>query len=354
MVSTLRTKAADAIDGDEHIKSAESKTAIKEGLNDFIDALKGTLEEGAMDGGAVLNMEPKSLTFVAGGQIADPSKIETGLKKIVEAAAKEDPNTPKVNWSSSTHGDVTYHTFSHPLPPDDKELRQMVGDNVDMAIGVGKKSVYFAFGRDCVAAVNNVIDKSAASPAKAIAPVEMTLALGQMINVAKEFAEPGQKPQIQMIADMLANEANGRDHLRLVTQPIENGLRTRLEAEEGVLRAPWPPRCKPPAVRPRPTNWRLAQFRDNLTSVGRRQTAGAFFVRRRSPSDLRPLASLPFPPCPPSSSPSSAPIAPVLSSKSRRWSPNTAATGSKAAWPISRASSPASSASKRRRRRSTP
>ena len=36
---------------------------------------------------------------------------------------------------------------------------------------------------------------------------------------------------------MLANEANGRDHVRIVKQPIPNGARTRIEVEEGVLRS---------------------------------------------------------------------------------------------------------------------
>ena len=36
---------------------------------------------------------------------------------------------------------------------------------------------------------------------------------------------------------MLAAEAEGRDHILMVVQPVPGGLRTRIEAEEGVLRA---------------------------------------------------------------------------------------------------------------------
>jgi hypothetical protein len=41
----------------------------------------------------------------------------------------------------------------------------------------------------------------------------------------------------QAIVDMLRNDAQGRDHIRIVGQPIEHGQRYRIEAEEGVLRA---------------------------------------------------------------------------------------------------------------------
>jgi hypothetical protein len=35
---------------------------------------------------------------------------------------------------------------------------------------------------------------------------------------------------------MLKNEAQGRDHIRMVGHVVPNGLRYRMEAEEGVLR----------------------------------------------------------------------------------------------------------------------
>jgi hypothetical protein len=85
--------------------------------------------------------------------------------------------------------------------------------------------------------LKKVIDDSAAAPAKPTVPMEMTVALGQIMNAAQGFADEDDKPQIEMIANMLANEAEGRDHVRMNAQPIENGVRMRIEAEEGVLRA---------------------------------------------------------------------------------------------------------------------
>jgi hypothetical protein len=97
--------------------------------------------------------------------------------------------------------------------------------------------VYFALGRSALDAIKQVIDQSAASPNKPTSPMEMSVSVGEIMNAAKGFADEDDKPQVEMIAEMLSTQAAGRDHVRIVTQPIENGIRVRIEAEEGVLRA---------------------------------------------------------------------------------------------------------------------
>jgi hypothetical protein len=51
-------------------------------------------------------------------------------------------------------------------------------------------------------------------------------------------AEDGRhKAAAQAVADMLKSEAQGRDHVRILGQVIPNGVRYRMEVEEGVLKA---------------------------------------------------------------------------------------------------------------------
>ncbi|RIK74154.1 MAG: hypothetical protein DCC67_16940 [Planctomycetota bacterium] len=239
MVESLRTQMTAAIDDEEQIKSDEAKEQIKAAANDFIDALKATLEAGVMDGGASLRVTPESLTFVAGGFIADPAKVESGLKKIAEAAKQEDAKgeVPEIKWNASKHKDVAFHTLQAPVEEDDEEARQLFGETVDMVVGIGEKAVYFAAGRNAVDAVKQAIDASAAAPDKPIPPMELTVAISQFINAAKAFADEDDKPQLERISEMLANEASEKDHVRLSGEAIDNGIRMRIEAEEGVLRA---------------------------------------------------------------------------------------------------------------------
>ncbi len=113
----------------------------------------------------------------------------------------------------------------------------MFGETIDLTVGIGKQSVYFAAGRNCLEAAKSVIDASVAEPQKSVPPMEMTISLKQIMETAAAFADESEKPMLQSIAAMLGNEAVGRDHVRIVSQTIPNGIRTRIEAEEGVLRA---------------------------------------------------------------------------------------------------------------------
>lgn len=236
MVEQLRNQARKAIDEEADLPNDEAREIMKSAFDDFIDAMQATLKAGKMDGGAVLNLAPDAVTFVAGGFIGDPAKVESGIKKIAELA-KQEEEFPGVSWDSATHGDVTFHTMNFPVPEDKEEPRQMFGDTVDVAVGIGKQSVYFALGRNCMDAVKQVIDVSAQNQGKAIPPMEMTVSLTQIMEMAATYADEEERPQLQMIADMLARDARGADHVRIIVQPVPQGLRTRIEAEEGVLKA---------------------------------------------------------------------------------------------------------------------
>lgn len=234
MVEALRQQASAAIDEDDDLPNEATKEAVKSAVNDFIDALVATVEAGTMDFGAVVNASPDALTMVAGGFVGDPAKVESGLKKLAEVG-KQNRDMPEITWNATSHAGVNFHTLSVPTPADKQEARKLFGDAIDIAVGIGKESVYFALGKDNLAAVKDVIDASAASPDKEVAPMELSVSVAKVIDTVAAF-----KPEdatLQMVADTLKNEAVGRDHVRIIAQGVENGLRTRFEIEEGVMRA---------------------------------------------------------------------------------------------------------------------
>ena len=236
MFGALRKQVKTAVEQEAEMHSDEAREIMQSAMDDLLDAVQSTLQAGMMDGGAVLNLAPNSVTFVAGGFIGEPAKVESGLKKIVEVIRQEE-KFPGVQWNAENHADVSFHTLSLPIPEHEEESRQMFGETIDLAVGIGKQSVYFAFGRNCLEAAKSVIDASLAEPQKSVPPMEMTISLKQIMETAAAFADESEKPMLQSIAAMLGNEAVGRDHVRIVTQTIPNGIRTRIEAEEGVLRA---------------------------------------------------------------------------------------------------------------------
>jgi hypothetical protein len=64
--------------------------------------------------------------------------------------------------------------------------------------------------------------------------MELLVSVGQILETVSAFNDD---PVLAMVSQSLKTESTGRDHVRIVAQPVENGLRTRFELEEGVLRA---------------------------------------------------------------------------------------------------------------------
>lgn len=237
MVETLRAKAGEAIDDEAELKSDESKAAMKEAVDDFIDVLKATLASGVMDGGAVLHLNPDALTFVAGGAIGDPAKVEAGLKKLVDVSKSENLGLPEVKWNAEELGDVKFHVMTKETPADDDAKQALFGSQAEFAVGIGPNAVYFAMGKDWLDAVKKVIDDSAASPAKSVSPMEMKVALTPVVETAKAHFDDDVKARLEPIFEMLSNDVEGRDKVTVSVTPIDNGVKFRIEGEEGVLRA---------------------------------------------------------------------------------------------------------------------
>jgi hypothetical protein len=240
MMESTRQQMNKAIDDYEGLADEpEVRAAYKEAAGELINVFGETMRTGKMDGGASLDLRQDSLTAVAGLYVKDSTKLEEGLKKLHEAAKqKKDSKVREVKWNADSHAGVAFHTFSVEVPAELEAPRRMLGEQADIAVGIGKEAVYVAIGRDNLDAVKKAIDASAAEPNKEVPPFELAVSLGPIIDVvAADMPDSDEKKTVEAVAEMLRNEAQGRDHVRMVGQLVPNGLRYRLEAEEGVLRA---------------------------------------------------------------------------------------------------------------------
>jgi hypothetical protein len=235
MMRNLRHQTEREIDKKHERSDAQDREALKAAANDVFDAIEATIKEGQIDGGASLNAAPGSLTFVAGVHVKEPAKIEDALKKL-ETAAKKQPDFPGIKWNAANHVGVKFHTLSAPVP-DKKGARKMLGETLDVAIGIGPEAVYVAAGKDNIGAVEKAMDASAADRSKTVPPFAFSVSLGQVVAVIADANDGREKAGLQAVADKLNGEAKGRDHIRVTGEVIPNGLRYRFEAEEGVLQA---------------------------------------------------------------------------------------------------------------------
>ena len=226
-IDAFKANALKEIDKSKNLPDEEAREAAKDMVSDLFDAVKGTLASGKADGGGSLLLGTKRLTGLAGVYVADPSKVEAAIKKLAAIASK-DPKSPKINFNADTYGDIRFHTAQFPVPPTE-DVAKVVGDTLDVAVGIGPKSVYFGLGTDALAAVKKGIDKSKTEAAKKVPPAAADLALTQVIEFANAI-----KPN--ELNDALAAElakTPDKDHVRLLAKPIDRGVSYHFERAGG-------------------------------------------------------------------------------------------------------------------------
>jgi hypothetical protein len=234
----IRKKVLDDIE--KQHQPEEKATTGRKLANQVFDVIRSTLAAGRADGGLAVISNPDALTLVAGGVIVDGDKLNQTFKDLVAAVGGENPGIYSlVKLDAGEHKGVKFHTISIPLPgggDEQEKVAKMIGDTLEIAVGIGPKSVYFAAGRAPMDLVKTVIDKSSELAGKAVPPLRITLDAEKLTKLLAVVGKEEDRPKAALAADLLAKSPS-QDHVTLVASPIENGVRLRLEVEPGVLKA---------------------------------------------------------------------------------------------------------------------
>jgi hypothetical protein len=225
----LRGQLERAIDEEENLPDETAKDKIKEVAGKLIDAFENTVKSGSIDGGGRLQLGD-TLTFAAGGYVADGAELEKAFKELV-ALAKNEPDFPGIKFDAEKYKDVRFHTTS--VPVKDEEGQKVLGETLDVVVGIGPQAGYLAIGEQGLDLLKQVIDESAKRPGAAVPPMQVNVALAPIFKFA---AEKGEEPQVAMLAEALS-QAAGQDHVKLTVIPVTNGQKVRLLLEQGVLEA---------------------------------------------------------------------------------------------------------------------
>jgi hypothetical protein len=205
-------------------------------LNQLFDLVNKTIEMKKADYGMSLVLEPNAVTLAAGSLVADGSKLEEILKKLLAEAEKNEPDVAKLmKLNVETYKGVRFDVFTMPTP--DPKLAALVGDTLDVILGIGEKQVFIAAGRDAAKTLKEAIDKSQAEAGKEIPASEVIVS---SLKFAKFIPAIADDDETKAIADKIAatlEQSGGKDHLIILSSPTTNGARIRVELEEGILKA---------------------------------------------------------------------------------------------------------------------
>lgn len=229
LVDAASKKAVQAIEEDEDLDDPAKRTAAKDIVTSLFAVARKTAQSGKMNGGATLMMGETSLTFAAGGHVADAAELERVLR-VAADLAKDEPKFPGIKFDADKHAGVTFHTMRIPL--DDDDAQKVFGEQLDVAIGVGKDSFYLAFGNDSVATLKKIIDTSAAGAEQKLPPSQFFVALAPILKFAASMGDD----EALAVAARAAEKVRGNDRISITSTMVERGARSRIELDEGVLK----------------------------------------------------------------------------------------------------------------------
>ena len=221
-------------------KSPEDKRAVaKELLNDAAQLLQKIVKGGHTDGAATVLVGPKAATGLLAGYVADGALLDKILHTLAKAALADHPELDQfVKLDTEKSGEINFHKISIPIPAGNKDSEkavQLIGETLDIVIGVGKENAYLAAGRDAMTTLKKAIDASVRAGAKSVSPLEISLAVKPVASFAAAVGEPKDRPKAALVESELTKTPD-KDHVILTIRPISNGVQVHLEVEQGLVR----------------------------------------------------------------------------------------------------------------------
>jgi hypothetical protein len=242
LTSLLDTYGSNAMDElDEQGLPDEEKRLAKEVLGGLIDVARATIKARRVDAGFALLAEADQMNLIAGGFVADAGKLEKLVKQVVKLIADEEPEVGKlITLDAAEHQGVRLHTLSIPTDElgdyDLDELPAMItGDKLTVVLGFGDQNVYLAAGPGAVEALKKAVDQSRAAAGQSVAPFRISASASAIGRIVEGVAEGEDLGPGAMVLQVL-KQIGEKDHLTITVEAVPNGMRTRFEIEEGILK----------------------------------------------------------------------------------------------------------------------
>ncbi|MBN1588336.1 MAG: hypothetical protein JW888_02365 [Pirellulales bacterium] len=211
----------------------------KQYAGDLVDVLTKTIAAGKTDGGVAIWLDASTAAIVAGGVVVDSKKLETTLKEIVAMGTAETPELGQfIKLDAETYEGVNLHTFTMPVPPipNHDQVVDMVGENLEVVVGIAPTGMCIAAGRDAMTKLKAALDASKSAATTEVLPMRFSLAVTPLVQfVGKVVDDDDVKQKTAMIANVLA-QAGSDNHVLVTSEPIPDGVRQRIEIEQGLLK----------------------------------------------------------------------------------------------------------------------
>ncbi|WP_153556459.1 hypothetical protein [Roseimaritima sediminicola] len=200
-------------------------------LRRFVELAIDTVSEGKVDVGAQLDLGDSGPKMFGGAFVSDGSDVADLLKGLAEKL-QGDPQMPTFSFDEGKYQEITLHTVTVKIA--DKEVAEVLGDELTIKLGTGPDAVYFAAGSEAEATLKQLIDSGAEDPAGAQRPLgQFYMSLTPFARMVERVA-PG---EIVSAVLQAAENSDQTDRVLVVTSKVPRGQAFRLIIGEGIFRA---------------------------------------------------------------------------------------------------------------------
>jgi hypothetical protein len=213
----------------------EEAAMVRDIVERLADALRATIKEGTVDGGATVVLDDSHCDLVLGMHVADAQQVDAVIRDVVAQIQPQVGDKATFHLNDSTENGVTYHRVAVPVPEDEEEAREVFGPEITILVGIADKSVYVAVGRSPRDTLNRALEGSRSAPASKLPPVQYNVYLAPILEFVGRVA-PDSGPQAEVVRQMAQKlKEGGRDRIRFTLDAATRGQAVQVEIQDGVL-----------------------------------------------------------------------------------------------------------------------
>lgn len=237
IASWLDTAQARALDRIERRPApVEHTNQAKQAAVDLFDAARLLLADQQLETCGSLVLRSEAMTWISAVRYPADPMFRRKVDRLVSVARRSPQMWARVQRTADRQGDVRMLVLSRFLLGDSNENSWigLVGRRLEIAIGFGQSRLYLAVGRNAAESLERALAASRVDATPPAAPIECSVALGSLTATLAQRIEGPRKTDFARIARALEPQA-GKDHVRLTARPTPQGMRVRIELDEGVL-----------------------------------------------------------------------------------------------------------------------
>jgi hypothetical protein len=212
--------------------SIEGAAATANPVGELFKSLSATLDAGHVDFVVqFLGDPPGPFVFVGGVKVSDGKLLASALKEII-SRLQSNPGLESLQINAAEHKGVALHRLQpKQVRPQEERL---YGKNMGFYLGAGPEAFWFAIGGDdALPQLRKAIDTTAKPPVREgrVVPFQIVLHLASWLGLIDNG--DGRNPFPALARDAFSQ---GGDRVTVDLRPLQDGVRLRVQFEEGFIR----------------------------------------------------------------------------------------------------------------------